>query len=108
MCRPYLSNFEINGHYLIAPNALDNTSNTEYDFFSCSTDYLQVNMLTNMAYGKYSMIRYIIDIKTFESTIDHGDWDLVIAGLLIGILILTLIVRRNKKRMLEKNRVKKQ
>jgi len=99
MCRPYLSEFKINNYYLIAPHALNNTANTEFEFFSCRTDYLRVDISTNKAYGKYSLIKRQIDIKTFESKLKHGDSDLAIVGTLISLLILILvIVRRNKKR----------
>ena len=99
MCRPYLSGFKINGYYLIAPHSLDNTPNTEYDFFSCVTDYLRVDISTNKAYGKYSLIRNQIDIRTFENRLKNGDWDLVKVYLLIGLLIVAAVIfRRNKKR----------
>ncbi|MDY7393852.1 hypothetical protein UMM65_01225 [Aureibaculum sp. 2210JD6-5] len=102
LCRPYLTDFEINGYYLIAPNPLDDSTAPEYDFFSCSTDYLKVNMFTNMAYGKYSMVRYLIDLKTFERKLDYGDWDLVIAGSFICLLFFVLaIVRRRKLKKIE-------
>lgn len=99
MCRPYLDEFKINNYYLVAPIPLDKTTNTDYDFFVCRTDYLGVDISSNMAYGKYSLIRRQIDIVTFESKLKHGDWDLVVIGSLISLLILVLaIVRRNKKR----------
>ena len=99
LCRPYLTDFEINGYYLISPNPLDESLNTEYDFFACRTEYLEVDIESNKAYGKYSMIRYKISLDTFESKLENGDWDLEIVGLLSLLLILTLIiVRKNKKR----------
>jgi hypothetical protein len=99
LCRPYLSDFEINGYYLISPNPLDNSVNTEYDFFACRTEYLKVDIDSNKAFGKYSMIRNQIDLETFESKLKNGDWDLVLVGSIGTLLILTLIiVKRNKKR----------
>jgi hypothetical protein len=99
LCRPYLTDFEIDGYYLISPNPLDESLNTEYDFFACRTEYLEVDIESNKAYGKYSMIRYQISLDTFESKLESGDWDLKIVGSFGLLLILTLIiVRRNKKR----------
>lgn len=99
LCRPYLTDFEINGYYLISPNPLDESLKTEYDFFACHTEYLEVDIESNTAYGKYSMIRYQINLDTFESKLENGDWDLEIVGSISLLLILTLIfVRRNKKR----------
>ncbi len=99
LCRPYLSDFEINGYYLVSPNPLDNSANTEYDFFFCRTEYLKVDIESNKAYGNYSMFRNQIDLDTFESKLENGIWDLVIISS-IGILliIVLIIVRRNKKR----------
>lgn len=99
LCRPYLTDFEINGYYLISLNPLDESLKTEYDFFACHTEYLEVDIESNTAYGKYSMIRYQINLDTFESKLENGDWDLEIVGSISLLLILTLIfVRRNKKR----------
>ena len=99
MCRPYLTDFEINGYYLISPNPLDNSVNTEYDFFACRTEYLEVNIDSNEAYGNYSLIRNKIDLDNFESKLENGDWDLEIIGSIGSLLILSLIiVRINKKR----------
>ena len=99
LCRPYLTDFKINGYYLVSPNPLDNSVNTEYDFFACRTEYLRVDINSNKAYGKYSMIRYQIDLDTFESKLINGDWDFVLFGTIGSLLILTLIiVRRIKKR----------
>jgi hypothetical protein len=99
LCRPYLTDFEINGYYLISPNPINESLNAEYDFFVCRTEYLEVDIESNKAHGKYSMIRYQIDLDTFESKLKNGDWDLVIVGSVGSLLILALIVvRRNKKR----------
>jgi hypothetical protein len=97
LCRPYLAEFKINDLYLIAPASLDATPNTEYEFLSCRTDYLKVNMSTNLAYGKYSLIRDQIEIKTFESKLNYGDWDLVLLGLLVILLILIIIILKKKR-----------
>jgi len=99
LCRPYLTDFEINGYYLISPNPLNDSLNTEYDFFACRTEYLEVDIESNKAHGKYSMIRYQINLDAFESKLENGDWDLEKVSLISVLLILTLmIVRRNKKR----------
>ncbi|MEP1779197.1 hypothetical protein [Reichenbachiella sp.] len=99
LCRPYLDNFEINGYYLVSPNPLDNSVNTEYDFFVCRTEYLKVDIESNMAYGNYSMIRDQIDLKTFENKLESGDCDFVIIGSIGGLTILIMIIlKRNRKR----------
>lgn len=100
LCRPYLSNFEVNSYYLISPNLIDNTADTEYDFFVCRTEYLKVDITTNKAYGNYSMLRKQIDIKTFENKLKWGDWDFAIVCSFGGfsILILLIVVLRKKKR----------
>lgn len=102
LCRPYLSDFEINGYYLISPKPLDNLINTEYDFYTCRTDFLKVDMVSKMAYGKYSMFRNQISLKTFENKLKNGDWDLLILGLIVSLLILILIIlSKNKKNYLQ-------
>lgn len=99
LCRPYLTDFEINGYYLIAPNPFDDSFNTEYDFFACRTEYLKVDIDLNIAYGKYSMISHQINLDSFESNLENGGWDFEIVGSICLLLFLTLIiVRRNKKR----------
>ncbi len=99
LCRPYLSGFKIGGQYLVAPIPLDNEPNTDYEFFACRTDYLEVDIAKNKAIGNYSLIRKQIDISTFENKLKHGDWDLAIVGSIGSILILSLLIlRRNKKR----------
>ncbi len=108
LCRPYLSDFEINGYYLISANSLDNSANTEYDFFVCRTEYLKVDIELNKAYGNYSMIRNQISLKTFENKLKNGDWDFVIFGLIGSLIVIVfIIIRRNKKRNTNKiNNVK--
>ena len=99
LCKPSLTKFRINGYYLISPNPLNNSIDTEYDFSSCRTEYLNVDMDWNKAYGKYSVIRYIIDIDSFEDKLQNGDQDLVMVISIGSILILTLlVVKRNKIR----------
>ena len=66
LCRPYLSEFEVGSYYLAAPIPINDLSNTEYEFFFCRTDYLKVNKELNIAYGKYSLIRYQIGLEAFE------------------------------------------
>src|SRR5690554_3436894 len=73
-CRPYIANFKIRDYYLIAPNLLGdnklkNESPTDYDFFSCSTDYLKVDMDKKVAYGEYSKDKDEIALTDFEEEI---------------------------------------
>lgn len=74
-CRPYIANFKIGDYFLIAPNLLrDNkliTENpTDYDFFSCSTDYLKVDMDKKVAYGEYSKDKNEIKLSDFEEEME--------------------------------------
>ncbi len=70
LCRPYLSEFKVGQYYLIAPSQIDENTESgkkgDFDFFACAVDYLQVNYKKGMAYGKYSIFRRRIDLKTFE------------------------------------------
>jgi len=73
-CRPYIATFKIGDYYLIAPSllgekSLKNESPTDYDFFSCSTDYLKVGMDEEIAYGEYSRDVREIKLADFERTI---------------------------------------
>jgi hypothetical protein len=70
-CRPYISNFKIGDYYLIAPNQLGDyklkgEKSTDYDFFSCNTDYLKVDLTRNKAFGEYSKKQLEIDLTIFE------------------------------------------
>ncbi len=74
-CRPYLSNFKIGEYYLIAPNKLqeyivDGETFTDYDFFTCNTDYLKVDMDKQQAFGKYSKRRSKIGLSKFEKKLN--------------------------------------
>ena len=89
LCRPYLSEFEIGDYYLIAPNALGNSADTDYNFFICKTDYLEVDIDTGKATGNYAMLRKQVDLKAFEKKLQEGDVDLIIM-LVGGILFLLL------------------
>ncbi len=70
-CRPYLSEFEIGECYLIAPAKITQDSKigvkNDYDFFSCSTDYLHVDLQNGLAFGKYSKAKNEVRLTTFES-----------------------------------------
>ena len=61
LCRPYIANFEIGQYYIIAPSLIKEDSEhgkaNDYDFFSCFTDYLTVDIENRMAYGAYSKWR---------------------------------------------------
>lgn len=98
LCRPYLSNFKINGYYLAAPIPLENEPNTEYEFFVCRTDYLKVDISKNRAYGKFSLIRRQINLSSFENKLENGDKDYIFLGIIIVLLSSTFIILRNKKR----------
>jgi hypothetical protein len=98
LCRPYLSDFKINGYYLAAPIPLENKPNTEYEFFICRTDYLKVDISKNRAYGKYSLIRRRISLSSFENKLINGNKDYILLGIVIFLLISIFILRRNKKR----------
>lgn len=98
LCRPYLSEFKINEYYLIAPNALESELNNEYDFFSCRTEYLKVDINTNMAYGKYSLTQNELDITTYENVQDGGSQNLWILVLLVIPIVLGIGVWLRKKK----------
>lgn len=99
LCRPYLSSFKINSYYLVSPNALDNSANTAYDFFSCRTEYLNVDIDSNVALGNYSLIRNQIDLNKFENKVKNGDWDILLLSLILSsIILLLLFMQRNIKR----------
>ena len=74
LCRPYISNFEIGKHYLIAPSKIEYDSSTghkdDYDFFSCFTDYLKVDDKNKIAIGNYSWWKKRISLKKFESNLE--------------------------------------
>lgn len=73
LCRPYITNFEIGKYYLIAPSLLTETNENgiknDYDFFSCSTDYLSVDFDKKIAYGEYSKRENQVTLKDFEKEI---------------------------------------
>ena len=94
LCRPYLSEFQLNGYYLIAPSPLDETPDTDYDFFACLTDYLPVDSNTQKAYGKYSWLRSSISLDAFERKTENGDWDWLKLVGIITLILLILIRRR--------------
>lgn len=70
-CRPYISNFKIGEYYLIATNQLgkyklEGESATDYDFFSCNTNYLKVDMIRKKAFGKYKKAQKVTDLEVIE------------------------------------------
>jgi hypothetical protein len=91
LCRPYLSEFKIDGYYLIAPIKLKDEEGS-YTFFYCRTDYLKVNMSEYKAYGKYSLLQSEIDLKDFEKNFGKRFWNPVIIYSMIAILLFSLIV----------------
>lgn len=70
LCRPYINEFEIGQHYLIAPNRINDNSKTgnsgDYDLFVCNVDYLTVNIDQNMVIGDYSKRNKKITLDEFE------------------------------------------
>ncbi len=72
-CRPYIADFEVGKYYLIAPNRIKENSQLgkkdDYDFFSCWTDYLNVDYDNGIAHGEYSKQKSKITLKEFESGI---------------------------------------
>lgn len=74
LCRPYISVFEIGKYYLIAPTRIESDSetgdNNDYDFFSCHTDYLEVDYEKKIAYGEYSWWRKEISLEKFASKLN--------------------------------------
>jgi len=98
LCRPYLSEFKINEYYLIAPNSLNSELNNEYDFFSCRTEYLKVDINTNIAHGKYSLTQNKIDITAFEKNLSNRNSNLGFLALLVITSILILIIWIKKKK----------
>lgn len=102
LCRPYLSDFELNGYYLIAPSRLDQSADTEFDFFACRTDYLKVDMETKTAHGNYSMFQDQVELETFEADLNGrlSYWMMSGVGLCILLIILIIIrlYRKNKKK----------
>lgn len=75
LCRPYIEEFEIGKYYLIAPSKIENDSEIElkndYDFFSCWTDYLEVDYDKKIAYGEYSWWRKEISLAKFEKKLNN-------------------------------------
>ena len=73
LCRPYIAAFEIGKYYLIAPSKITETTETgtknDYDFFTCSTDYLSVDFNTKIAYGEYSKKENQVTLQDFEKEI---------------------------------------
>ena len=71
LCRPYIVHFKIGEFYLIAPRMLGDykmeiESPNDYDFFSCSTDFLKVDMDKEVALGEYSKEKNEIKLSDFE------------------------------------------
>lgn len=73
LCRPYIANFGIGEYFLIAPDLIGKPnstkeSKTDYELFSCSTDYLKIDMKTKIAYGEYNKQKDKIELDIFEKT----------------------------------------
>jgi hypothetical protein len=70
-CRPYISTFIIGEYYIIAPKQLgeyrlEGESATDYDFFSCHSDYLKVDLTEKKAFGDYSKELKVIDLDVIK------------------------------------------
>ena len=74
LCRPYISNFEVGKYYLIAPSIIKIDSETgnsnDYDFFSCWTDYLEVDYKKQIASGEYSQWQKEISLQEMERKLE--------------------------------------
>jgi len=72
-CRPYIANFEVGKHYLIAPTMIKENSKLgkkdDYDFFSCWTDYLTVDFEKGIVYGEYTKRKKEVSLVEFEKAI---------------------------------------
>ena len=72
-CRPYIGEFNIGECYLIAPTLIRENSELgrkdDYDFFSCWTDYMIIDMDKGIAFGEYSKKRNEITLREFENHI---------------------------------------
>ncbi|MBI3221181.1 MAG: hypothetical protein HYZ44_16855 [Bacteroidetes bacterium] len=71
LCRPYIADFALGDYFLIAPNKIEeprsnDESKTDYEFFSCSADYLEVDMKTKVAFGQYTKRQDRITLVEFE------------------------------------------
>lgn len=70
LCRPYTSNFEVGGYYLITPREIAHDSEFgkahDYEFFSCWSDYLKVDFGKKVAVGNYSRWKSKISLEKFE------------------------------------------
>ena len=69
-----LSNLEIGKCYLIAPTRIEKDSELgkqdDYDFFSCWSDYMTVDIDKGIALGEYSKKRNNITLKEFENELE--------------------------------------
>jgi len=73
-CRPYIAYFNVGEYYLIAPNKLGSAhlngeNENDYDFFSCSTDYLKVDFNKKIAIGQYSKRKKQISLEKFRKSL---------------------------------------
>ncbi|UJH92660.1 hypothetical protein LZ575_09425 [Antarcticibacterium sp. 1MA-6-2] len=73
LCRPYTANFEVGKYYLIAPEKVkeqqENENLSDYEFFSCWTDYLEVDNDLQKVYGHYSKNRDKVTLQRFEKDV---------------------------------------
>ena len=73
LCRPYTAYFEIGKYYLIAPTKItepnENESKTDYEFFACFVDYLEVDYEKTIAHGDYTKRTKKITLEKFEKNL---------------------------------------
>jgi hypothetical protein len=73
LCRPYIADFAIGNYFLIAPHLIErpnspNESKTDYEFSSCITDYLRLDIQNKIAHGQYKQHQDKISLDAFENT----------------------------------------
>lgn len=70
LCRPYTADFEIGKYYLIAPERIKEVQGREslsdYEFFVCWTDYLEIDNELKNIYGNYSRKKDKTTLAGFE------------------------------------------
>jgi hypothetical protein len=72
-CRPYIASFESGEYYLMAPNSLNANeqldSQGDYDLYSCYSDYLSVDMKTEIVRGRFSKKTKSLSLEKAEKMI---------------------------------------
>ena len=68
-CRPYIANFQLGKHYLIAPSLGAEEQLEDYYLYVCHTDYLEVDLKKQKAFGAYAKNRSRVSLKKFEQNL---------------------------------------